>query len=131
MAALLAPLARHGTNQYDPTTGRNLITSIERQRGDSREYVIVRLERDDPDLATQVKRGEITATAASRAKGWKKPQITLSNPAAIARALRRHLATGSAVVAQTATTGRTHEGPARAPRGQRTSGAGCRRVVPW
>lgn len=61
------------------------------QGGNSRDYVIARLERDDPQLAQQVKRGEITATAAARQKGWRKPQITVASPGSIAAALRRHL----------------------------------------
>lgn len=75
---------RSGAIQVDPV-------NLKTQGGNSREYVIARLERDDPQLAQQVKRGEITATAASRAKGWKKPQITVSTPERIARALRQHL----------------------------------------
>lgn len=83
-------LAPHGTNRHSETGRGNQITSTG-QRGDSREYVIARLERDDPQLAQRVKRGEITATAASRQKGWKKPQITVTSPESIAAALRRHL----------------------------------------
>lgn len=85
----IQPIAKHGEIGRGRARG-NQITSTER-RGDSRDYVIARLERDDPELAQQVKRGEITATAASRAKGWKKPQITVTSPESIARALRKHL----------------------------------------
>jgi hypothetical protein len=86
----IQPLAKHGTNQHGDSCGDNRVMSTGRQ-GNSRDYVIARLERDDPELAQRVKRGEITPTAASRQKGWKKPQITVSKPPAIARALRKHL----------------------------------------
>lgn len=85
----IQPLAKHGGDRRSSSTQGNQITS--KRRGDSRDYVIARLERDDPQLAQRVKRGEITATAASRLKGWKKPQITVTSPKSIAAALRRHL----------------------------------------
>jgi hypothetical protein len=39
----------------------------------NRAYVLARLRRDDPDLAARVERGELSANAAARAKGWRKP----------------------------------------------------------
>jgi hypothetical protein len=36
------------------------------------EHIKARLRRDDPELAAQVERGEITANAAAVAKGWRK-----------------------------------------------------------
>jgi hypothetical protein len=68
-----------GTN---PTPGRS----------DTRERVIARLKRDDPALAQRVVNGEITANAAARQAGIRKPRIVLTSPASIARALRQHLA---------------------------------------
>jgi hypothetical protein len=86
----IQPLAKHGGDRR-PDGGQGNRITLTMQRGDSRDYVIARLERDDPQLAQRVKRGEITATAASRLKGWKKPQITVTSPESIARALRKHL----------------------------------------
>ncbi|MCW7941629.1 hypothetical protein AAW14_06165 [Streptomyces hygroscopicus] len=60
-------------------------------RSDSSEYVVARLKRDDPDLAERVVNGEITANAAARQKGWRKPRVVLTSPESIATALRRHL----------------------------------------
>jgi hypothetical protein len=55
------------------------------------DYVVARLKRDDPTLAKQVVRGEITANAAARAAGIRRPRIVLSTPERIARSLKRHL----------------------------------------
>jgi hypothetical protein len=55
------------------------------------EYVVARLKRDDPALAERVVNGEITANAAARQKGWRKPRIVLTSPESIAAALRKHL----------------------------------------
>ena len=41
-------------------------------RSETKDRTLARLRRDDPDLATQVERGELTANAAAVAKGWRK-----------------------------------------------------------
>jgi len=51
------------------------------------ERTIRRLKRDDPDLAKQVIAGEVTANAAAREKGWRKPRIVLSTPERVATSL--------------------------------------------
>jgi hypothetical protein len=58
---------------------------------DTVDYIVARLKRDDPSLAAQVVGGEITANAAARAAGIRKPRIVLSSPERIAASLRRHL----------------------------------------
>lgn len=60
-------------------------------KSDHAEYVVSRLKRDDPELAERVVNGEITANAAARQKGWRKPRVVLTSPESIAAALRRHL----------------------------------------
>lgn len=60
-------------------------------RSDSSEYVVARLKRDDPALAEEVASGRMTANAAARAKGWRKPRVVLTSPESIASALRKHL----------------------------------------
>ncbi len=65
--------------------------------GDTPLAVLARLKRDaekEPEaaeLAARVTSGEMTANAAARAKGWRKPRILLTSPESIARALRQHL----------------------------------------
>lgn len=60
-------------------------------RKQSADHVVARLKRDDPVLAEQVVKGEVTPNAAARLKGWRKPRIVLTSPDRIAAALRRHL----------------------------------------
>jgi hypothetical protein len=43
-----------------------------------------RLKRDDPDLADAVVRGDVTADAAARQKGWRPPRIELRDPTVVA-----------------------------------------------
>lgn len=58
---------------------------------DTTDYVLARLKRDDPNLAERVVRGELTANAAARQAGIRKPRIVLTSPESIAAALRRNL----------------------------------------
>lgn len=53
------------------------------------DYILARLKRDDPTLADRVVRGEITANAAAREKGWRKERILVTSPEHVAVALRR------------------------------------------
>lgn len=55
------------------------------------EHHIARLKRDDPELAERVVEGEVSADAAAKAKGWRKPRIVLTTPQRIATHLRKHL----------------------------------------
>lgn len=55
------------------------------------DYVVARLKRDDPALAEQVINGAMTANAAARKAGIRKPRIVVSTPERIAASLKRHL----------------------------------------
>lgn len=55
--------------------------------------VVARLKRDDPTLAAEVVEGRISANAAARRKGWRKPRVVLSSPSAVAQRLRQHFST--------------------------------------
>ena len=50
--------------------------------------IVSRLKRDDPELAESVVRGEITANAAARAKGWWYPRVELRNPITVAARIK-------------------------------------------
>ena len=75
----------HGTNRH--TESRHSATgSTERADG-----ILARLKRDDPQLAQAVIDGQLTANAAARKKGWRKPRILLTSPHSIVSGLRKHL----------------------------------------
>jgi hypothetical protein len=59
--------------------------------GDSQQYLIARLKRDNPQLAESVIRGELTAHAAALAAGFRKPtkSIPVDSPESAIRALLR------------------------------------------
>lgn len=86
----IEPLASHGGNRRSKEFQADQI-NLKPQGGTSRSYVIARLERDDPELAKQVKRGELSAAAAARRKGWRKPSILISTPERTAESLRKHM----------------------------------------
>lgn len=73
-----------GRQRVDPINSKN-------QGGTSPDYVIARLKRDDPALAEQVVRGELSPNAAALKKGWRKPRIAISTPERTAESLRRHM----------------------------------------
>ena len=52
--------------------------------------ILARLKRDDPGMASQVIAGELSANAAARAKGWRKPRVLLTSPEAVAKRIRDH-----------------------------------------
>ena len=52
--------------------------------------ILARLKRDDPDMAQQVVNGELSANAAARIKGWRKPRILVTSPTSVAHRLREH-----------------------------------------
>jgi hypothetical protein len=76
-----------------PSSGRpnGSGTTIRPSTSRNANYVTARLKRDDPDLAEKVVRGEVTANAAAREKGWRKPRIVLSSPERVAVSLRRYM----------------------------------------
>lgn len=78
---------RLGDNQHGDT-GCRATTPSHRDTGDG---ILARLKRDDPALATEVVEGRITANAAARQKGWRKPRILLTSPHSIVSGLRKHL----------------------------------------
>lgn len=80
-----APAASRGR----PEKERGTFNSV--GQSDTRDKVIARLKRDAPDLADRVVRGELTANAAARQAGIRKPRIVLTSPQSIARSLRQHL----------------------------------------
>ncbi|MGH3546826.1 MAG: hypothetical protein ACRDQU_01585 [Pseudonocardiaceae bacterium] len=55
--------------------GQGSGTTLTGERGS--DYFTARLKRDDPELAARVVNGEITPSAAARAKGWRKPRIVM------------------------------------------------------
>ncbi len=57
---------------------------------DTAEHTVARLKRDDPTLAERVVSGEVSANAAAKEKGWRKPRVVLTSPEAVARKLREH-----------------------------------------
>lgn len=69
--------SREGHVSHDPTG----------QRADG---ILARLKRDDPDMAQQVVNGELSANAAARIKGWRKPRILVTSPTSVAHRLREH-----------------------------------------
>lgn len=54
------------------------------------DSILARLKRDDPDMAQQVVNGELSANAAARIKGWRKPRILVTSPTSVAHRLREH-----------------------------------------
>jgi hypothetical protein len=50
--------------------------------------IVARLKRDDPQLAESVVRGEVTANAAARSKGWRHPRVELRNPRTVAERIK-------------------------------------------
>jgi hypothetical protein len=82
----LAPAAHAG-----PGRGKKTDDATIGFQSNSADYVISRLKRDDPALAERVINGELTANAAARQAGIRKPRIVLTSPASIAAALRRNL----------------------------------------
>lgn len=57
---------------------------------DTADSILSRLKRDDPDMAQQVVNGELSANAAARIKGWRKPRILVTSPTSVAHRLREH-----------------------------------------
>ena len=82
------PEASHGPGR--PSLENGSATAIKPAR-QTASAVVARLKRDDPDLAKQVIAGEVTANAAAREKGWRKPRIVLSSPERVAVSLLKYM----------------------------------------
>lgn len=97
MEAMRAEVARLIADDVQPVLPQGRPAGNDRKHCDTNikpdrvEHVIARLKRDDPALAERVVNGEITANAAARQKGWRKPRVVLTSPESIAASLRRHL----------------------------------------
>lgn len=60
------------------------------QESDTADSILARLKRDDPITAQAVIDGDLTANAAARIKGWRKPRILLTTPESVAKRIRDH-----------------------------------------
>lgn len=83
----VAPVARHGINQH-ADSGVSGTHSISQKR--DADSILARLKRDDPLTAQAVVNGDLTANAAARIKGWRKPRILLTTPESVAKRIRDH-----------------------------------------
>jgi hypothetical protein len=87
----MPPLNPHGINQHSKPQERIGYDSNVSSRGNSEEYVVRRLKRDAPELATALARGDFpSARAAGIAAGFVKPSppsIQLKDPAPTAQKL--------------------------------------------
>src|SRR5438128_1015421 len=88
---LLEEVPAAANQGYGPGRGHKKDDTTKSFVPQSAGHIVARLKRDDPTEANRVIRGEISADAAAKAKGWRKPRIVLSTPQRIAVALRRHL----------------------------------------
>lgn len=79
----------HGTNQHSHTEEN--VTRSPVGKSDTRDKVVAVLKRDHPDLALRVTRGELSADAAAKQAGIRKPRIVVTSPESVARSLRRHM----------------------------------------
>lgn len=77
--------AKHGGDRKSKDQGGATILIGDRNTHDG---IVSRLKRDDPELAESVVRGEITANAAARAKGWRYPRVELRNPNTVAARIK-------------------------------------------
>lgn len=89
VARLIADETQPALPQGRPAKGSD--TTFSEPIGRGTEYVVSRLKRDDPALAERVVNGEITANAAAKQAGIRKPRVVLTSPESIAAALRKHL----------------------------------------
>ena len=89
---LLNPAANtHGSNQLVGHDNVMSSTVTDTGFGNSPEYAIRRLKRDDPELAQRVIRGELSPHAAAIQAGFRRKTITVPvEVAAAARAIAKH-----------------------------------------
>ena len=78
---------KHGANQHTEQSGHGATRSTASE-GLTADSILARLKRDNPDLAERVIRGELSANAAARIMGWRKPRVLLTSPESVARKLR-------------------------------------------
>jgi hypothetical protein len=86
IAGDIGPAAQHGEIGGGHTRDGGTISADP----NTNTSILARLKRDDPDLAGAVARGEITANAAARQKGWRFPRVELRNPVTVAARIRQH-----------------------------------------
>ena len=82
------PVARNAKGGPIPSSPNSGATRVSNAEGLTTDSILARLKRDNPDLAEQVINGEITANAAARIMGWRKPRVLLTSPESVARKLR-------------------------------------------
>lgn len=82
----VAPALAHGVNQHSRPVD-NVPHSPPNQTADG---ILSRLKREDPMTAQAVINGDLTANAAARIKGWRKPRILLTSPDSVAKRIREH-----------------------------------------
>jgi hypothetical protein len=83
----LEPAAKHGANQHS-NQNQDCVAHTPNSPSMTHDSIVSRLKRDDPELAESVVRGEITANAAARAKGWRYPRVELRNPITVAARIK-------------------------------------------
>ena len=64
-------------------------TLLKPPQSETAERTVRRLKNSDPELADKVIRGEVSAYAASRTKGWKPPRVQITTPERVNKALRK------------------------------------------
>ena len=75
--------AKHG--EVGNGRSRASVTCSTSRGNASADSILARLKRDNTELAQQVINGEITANAAARIMGWRKPRVLLTSPEPVAR----------------------------------------------
>lgn len=82
-------LGKHGRPRKGEERKGDNITLV--QRGTHSAYTLARLERDRPELAQRVRKGELSANAAAIEAGFRDKSISIPlNPATAAKAIRKH-----------------------------------------
>lgn len=80
------PAAHAGAGRGNKTDRATV--GLRTEATDTAAQTVARLKRDDPETAERVVSGQITANAAAREKGWRKPRVVLANPESVARKIR-------------------------------------------
>lgn len=83
----VAPALKQGRPSA-ATDGNNVPRPL--GHNDTEDGILARLKRDDPMTAQAVINGDLTANAAARMKGWRKPRILLTSPDSVAKRIREH-----------------------------------------
>lgn len=85
----VAPALKLGDNQHSTETGSGATRPSQRD-GLTSDSILAKLKREDPMTAQAVINGDLTANAAARMKGWRKPRILLTSPDSVAKRIREH-----------------------------------------